>query len=116
MGQCNVYWLDYITFLSFFEIRPPYLKEYTDPTKKRKRQTQIIPLDTISQQEQEEEKPLVADPDPNEPDPKKYRMFQLWMNGDIPNEEGRESGVGVFDAHRWIKLRTRFMWLEDGVS
>ena len=75
MGQCNVYWLDYITFLSFFEIRPPYLKEYTDPTKKRKRQPQIIPLDTESQEEQEEEEPLVADPNTNEPDPKIIEYF-----------------------------------------
>ena len=107
----NVYWLDYITFLSFFEIRPPYLQEYTDPTKKRNRQ--IILLDMESQEEQE---PLVADPNPNEPDPDKYRMFKLWALGDIPNEEGRESGIGRFDVVWWVKLRTRFMWLEDGVS
>ena len=75
-----------------FEIRPNFLRDYTDPTKKTKREP--IVLDTESQDE-----PLVVDPHLKEPHLKKYRMFQMWILGEIPNTEGRECCIAVFKVN-----------------
>ena len=100
--------MDYITFISFFESRPGHLGDYTDPTKRKKRDAAgpsvLEPL----------KGPLVLEPLKG-PDPRKYKTYQRWLYGDISNKEPRESGVGVFGVNWWANLKTPCAWLEDTV-
>ena len=92
--------------MSIFYCRPPNLGDYTDPTRKRKRD---VPLQAVATGR------LVLDP-LKEPEKSKYVVLQRWILGKGAIKGPQESGIGHFDTQWWLNLKTPSAWLEDTVT
>lgn len=92
--------------MSIFNCRPSNLGDYTNPTRKRKRD---VPLQAVATGR------LVLDP-LKEPEKSKYVVLQRWILGKGAIKGPQELGISHLETQWWLNLKTPSAWLEDTVT